>query len=438
MGTNPAPLPTAYYPLPAAKRHTPPLVNQHYRLRNGIPILIDVDRDPAKPKKSRLWLWLILIVAAGGAAVYFGPRVTQAVVQDKTKQTAKGNAGNAPRSVPVVAMAAHKGDMPVYLNGLGSVTAFNTVTVRSRVDGQLIKVAFQEGQFVKEGDLLAEIDPRPYQVQLQQAEGQLARDQAMLNNANVDLERYRVLFAQDSIPKQQLDTQESQVRQFGATIKTDEAQINNAKLNLTYSIITAPLTGRIGLRTVDQGNMIHASDANGLAVIVQLQPIAVVFNIAQDSLPQVTGKVNAGQKLPVFAYDRDLKQKLAAGTLLTIDNQIDPATGTVKFKGSFENKDLSLFPNQFVNARLLVDTKRNAVIIPTAAIQRSPQSTFVYVVKEDSTVEVRNIVVGLTEGDDAVVDSGVTAGEVVVVDGIDKLQQGAKVTVRMAGPAHKG
>jgi multidrug efflux system membrane fusion protein len=385
--------------------------------------------EPPKPKqKRRIWPWILLLVIAGGAT-YLYPRVAQMAPAAAPKKGGKG--GGA--AVPVVAAATRRGDMPVFLNGLGSVTALNTVTVRTRVDGQIVKVHFQEGQLVKEGDPLIEIDPRPFQVMLEQAEGQLAHDQALLANANIDLERYKVLFSQDAIPKQQLDTQVSTVNQYGATIKSDQAQIDNAKLQLVYAHITSPLTGRIGLRLVDGGNMVHAADVNGLAVITQLQPITVIFNIAEDSLPPVTKKMAAGQTLTVYAYDRDLKTRLASGTLLTIDNQIDQTTGTVKFKGIFENADLSLFPNQFVNARLLLETKHGAVIVPTAAIQRSPQSTFVYVVKPDNSVEVRNIVQGITEGDEASVEQGLDAGEKVVIDGIDKLQQGTKVTVRMAG-----
>ena len=390
--------------------------------------------EPVRKKKRSVWPWILLLALAGGAT-YLYPRITQLAPQQPSKKGGKG--GEAGRAVPVVAAMARRGDMPVYLNGLGSVTAFNTVTVRTRVDGQIMKVYFQEGQFVKEGDPLIEIDPKPFQVQLEQAEGQQARDQALLDNAKIDLERYKVLFAQEAIPKQQLDTQVATVNQTQATIKSDKAQIDNAKLQLFYAHITAPLSGRIGLRLVDGGNMVHATDASGLVVITQLQPIAVIFNIAEDSLPAVAKKMASGAPLSVVAFDRDLKQKLGTGTLLTIDNQIDQTTGTVRFKAVFENKDLELFPNQFVNARLLLDTKRGATIIPTAAIQRSPQSTFVYVVNPDNTVAVRNITVGITEGDEASIEKGVGAGDKVVIDGIDKLQDKTKVNVRMTGPAAK-
>jgi membrane fusion protein, multidrug efflux system len=372
-------------------------------------------------------MWVLVLCIVGAAAYFLYPKfVGTAEAQSQGKKADKRGG-----VVPVVAATSRQGDMPVYLGGLGSVTAFNTVTVRSRVDGQIVKIAFTEGQLVKEGDLLVEIDPRPFQVMLEQAEAQKARDVALLQNAVLDQERYKVLFAQQAIPKQQLDTQLSTVAQSEATIKSDQAAIDNAKLQLVYSKITSPLTGRIGLRLVDQGNIIHATDVNGLVVITQLQPIAVIFNIAEDSLPEVRKKMANGT-LRVDAYDRDLKKKLAQGQLLTIDNQIDQSTGTVRFKAQFENTDNSLFPNQFVNARLLLDTRHNAVIIPTAAIQRSSQSAFVYVIKPDNTAEVRNIVSTLTEGDEAAVDSGLATGEIVVIDGVDKLQQGTKVSVRMA------
>ncbi|HVO97083.1 MAG TPA: MdtA/MuxA family multidrug efflux RND transporter periplasmic adaptor subunit [Bryobacteraceae bacterium] len=384
-------------------------------------------------KKSYGWIWfLLLLVVAGAAAYLWYPRIAEG--QSKAQKSAKDDkAWMAGRPVPVIAALSRQGDMPVYLNGLGNVTAFNTVTVRSRVDGQIMKVAFTEGQLVKEGDLLIEIDPRPFQVQLAQAEAQKARDTALLQNALLDRERYKVLYTQEAIPKQQLDTQLATVAQIEATIKSDQAAIDNAKLQLVYCHITSPLTGRIGLRLVDQGNIVHATDTTGLVVITQLQPIAVLFNIAEDSLPAVRKKMQGGS-LRVDAYDRDLKARLAQGKLLTIDNQIDQSTGTVRFKAQFENEDNSLFPNQFINARLLLDMRHNAVIIPNAAIQRSPQSAFVYVVKPDNTAEVRRIVTTLAEGDEAAVDSGLEPGEAVVIDGVDKLQQGTKVSVHMAAP----
>jgi membrane fusion protein, multidrug efflux system len=375
-------------------------------------------------RHRRYWIGLIGIAFFGvGTYVYFAKPGEADLPATRQRQ----NSGARP--VSVVTAKAKAGDMPVYLSGLGTVTPLNTVTVKSRVDGQLMKVSFKEGDLVRSGDLLAEIDPRPFQVQLTQAEGQMAKDQALLKNAQVDLERYQVLFKQDSIPQQQLATQESLVSQYEGAVKVDQGQIDNARLQLTYCRITAPITGRVGLRLVDPGNMVHAADTNGLLVITEMDPIAVIFTISEDSLPQVQQQMRGGHPLPTEAYDRDLKHKLASGTLLTIDNQIDPTTGTVKLKALFPNTNNTLFPNQFVNVRLLVDTIRNAVLVPNAAIQHSPKSAFVYVVKPDNTVEARNVEVQGTERDQTAIAHGLTAGEVVVTDGVDKLQPGAKVAL---------
>ncbi len=339
-------------------------------------------------------------------------------------------AGKGPsRPVPVLVATARTGDMPLTLTGLGTVTALDTVTVRSRVDGQLVRVAFTEGQQVQQGDLLAQIDPRPFQVQLMQAEGQLAKDQAAAKNAQMDLARFHDLARQGILAQQQLDAQTSQVNQYEAALKADQAQVESAKLNLTYSRITAPISGRVGLRLVDPGNMVHASDANGLAVIAPVKPINVVFTIPADSIQRVLAESRRGARLPVEAYDRDLKRRLARGELLAIDNQVDPGTGTVRLKARFSNDDAALFPNQFVNARLLVDTLKGAVLVPTTALQQSPQGAFVYVVKADGTVDMRIVAIQATEGDDTALGSGLKAGEVVVTDGLEKLRPGSRVSV---------
>ncbi|MEO8158249.1 MAG: MdtA/MuxA family multidrug efflux RND transporter periplasmic adaptor subunit [Betaproteobacteria bacterium] len=373
---------------------------------------------------QRTWVWLLLLCALGGSAYFIFAK------SESAKPAAgKHDLDGANRSQPVVAVAARVGDINIHLNGLGAVVPLNTVTVRTHVDGELSAVMFREGQMVGKGDLLAQIDPRPYQVQLAQAEGNMARDQALLKNAQADLERYRTLFEQDSIARQQLDTQVSLVRQYEGALKADQAQIDSARLQLTYARITAPISGRLGLRQVDPGNIVHAADANGIVVIAQLQPITVVFTLPEDNIAAVMKKIHAGEKLAVDAFDRSGGTKLAGGTLLTVDNQIDPATGTVKLKAQFANDDSGLFPNQFVNARLLLDVIHDATLIPAAAIQRGTQGTYVYVVKDDKTVTVRSVKAGPTDADTTAIESGLAAGDLVVVDGTDKLREGAKVEI---------
>ncbi|MBI4291570.1 MAG: MdtA/MuxA family multidrug efflux RND transporter periplasmic adaptor subunit [Betaproteobacteria bacterium] len=380
-------------------------------------------------------LLAVCVLAAAGTAYY----LTKPSEAQQPRAGGRRAGMDPSRPLPVVAVPARKEDVKVYLNGLGSVTPIATVTVRSRIDGQLMKVLFREGQIVRAGDLLAEIDPRPYEVQLAQAEGQMLRDRALLKNAQIDLERYRLLYQQDSIAKQQLDTQEALVRQFEGTVKVDQAAIDTAKLQLTYCRVTAPIGGRLGLRQVDAGNIVRASDPNGLVVITQLQPITAVFSIPEDNVRAVMQKLRAGDKLPVEAWDRAEKARLASGTLVSVDNQIDSATGTVKLKAQFANGDFALFPNQFVNTRMLLEVKRGAISIPSAAIQRGRQGTFVYAVKSDSAVTVRQVALGPTQGEAVAIESGLQAGELVVVDGADKLREGAKVDLGGAqAPAAKG
>ena len=370
-------------------------------------------------RAPRFWVIGLILVGLLAAGAYY------AVARPKRAQPAAPAAG--PRPVPVVTVAARSGDLGVYLTGLGSVTPLSTVTVRSRVDGQLMRTLFQEGQLVRAGDLLAEIDPRPFETQLTQAEAQLAKDEAALANARMDLERYRTLVKGGFIPQQQMDTQGSTVAQLAASIKSDQGQIDSIRLQLTYTRILAPIAGRAGLRLVDAGNMVKANDPGGLVVLAQVEPIAVVFTLPQDNLPSVLARQRAGGSIPVDAFDREGRAKLATGTLVAVDNQIDASTGTVKLKASFANSDGSLFPNQFVNARILVDSLRGAVLVPNEAIQRGAQGPFVYVVKPDKTVELRKVTPGPSEGGVTAVREGVAAGDALIVDGADRVQERSRV-----------
>ncbi len=385
---------------------------------NQSPEVKPVQQTVSPRHRGRIVLAIILLLII--AVVFFRVR---AASRQQEEQKAKKVVPPAPVSV----QAVRSGDLPVYLNGLGSVVPVNTVTVRSRVDGQLMTVAFREGQEVARGSLLAQIDPRPFQVQLSQAEGQLQRDKELLLNARLDLERYKTLWSQDSIPRQQLDTQQALVRQYEGAVKVDQGQIDSARLNLTYSRITAPVSGRVGLRSIDPGNMVRSTDTNGLVTITQLRPISVVFPLPEDSLPKVLARMRRHEQIPVEAWDREMKQKLASGTLVTVDNQIDPATGTVKFKAGFANNADELFPNQFVNARLLLEVQRNALIVPSAAIQRGPQGAFVFVMQPDKTVSMRAIKTGVTQEGETAVLAGLAAGDLVVVEGTERLRDGSKV-----------
>ena len=342
-----------------------------------------------------------------------------------------------PHAVSVAVATVVKQDVPVYLEGLGSVTAFNTANIKSRIDGQIMRVNFTEGQTVKQGELLIQIDPRPYQVMLEQMQAQLFKDQATLRDAQLNLQRYTTLIPSGSIAQQQVDTQKSLVDQLDGQVRTDQAQIDNAKLQLIYCNITAPFTGRVGLRQVDPGNIAHAADTNPMLILTQLQPIAVIFTLPEDQLQTVSQHMKSAT-LEVQAYSRDDQTKLATGKLLTIDNQIDQTTGTAKLKAVFDNKDNELWPNQFVNTNLLLETRKNSTVLPTAAILRGPQGTFVYVVKPDKTVEARNVTISLTQGNNTVITAGLNPGDTVVTDGQDKLQTGSKIEPRTTGQQPSG
>ena len=379
------------------------------------------------PSRLRRFLWIAaLLLALAEAILWF-------------KGSPTGQTGASDRSAaapsPVVAATAASGDVDIALNGLGTVTPLATVTVRTQIAGQLQQIAFVEGQEVQKGDFLAQVDPRPYQAALDQLQGQLLKDQALLQGAQVDLARFQKLAAQNSIARQQVDDQHYLVLQYQGTVKSDEAQVENAQLNLTYCHIVAPVSGRVGLRQVDLGNYVQTSDANGIVVITEMQPISVIFTLPEDDLPAILKRLGAGAELPVAAFDRSQSVALAQGVLNTLDNQIDTTTGTVKLRAQFANKDESLFPNQFVNARLLVDVLKNAVVIPTAAIQRGAPGTYVYLIGADSKVSVRKVTLGPVDGERAAIQSGLQIGDRVVVDGADKLREGAEVVLRSENPA---
>jgi membrane fusion protein, multidrug efflux system len=378
-------------------------------------------------------LALVLLAAVAAGAYYYWAQ-TPAPASAAVK---KGGAGGAPQRTPVLAVPATQGDIDVIVNGLGTVTPLRTVAVKTRVDGELVRVLFEEGQLVKEGELLAEIDPRPFQVQLEQAQGQLARDRALLENARLDLERYKTLFQQDSVPRQQLDTQASLVRQYEGAIRMDASQVENARLQLAYARITAPVSGRVGLRLVDPGNIVHTGDQNGIVVITQVEPISVLYTVPQDLLPAVMKRLQSGDAVSVEAWDREQKAKLASGTLASADNQVDPQTGTVKLKARFDNSDRGLFPQQFVNVRMKLDTLHDTVIVPAPAVQRGAQGMFVYVVQPDNTVALRNVTLGPLDGQRQAIAEGLKPGELVVTDGTDRLRPGSQVEVAAARPEIK-
>jgi membrane fusion protein, multidrug efflux system len=365
---------------------------------------------------SLLWGGGVVLLLAGVAWL----------VHSRTPQDPRAGRGTA--SVSVVTAPVVQGDLPVTLNALGTVSPLATVTVKTQIAGRLVAIGFQEGQIVKVGDFLAEVDPRPYQIALDQAQGQLVRDTALLHNAQIDLTRYRTLAEQDSIPQQQADTQAYLVHQYEGTVKSDQAMVDNARLNLEYCHIVAPVSGRVGLRQVDQGNYVQTSDPGGIVIITQLQPISVIFTLPEDNLPAVMSRLTAAT-LPVTAYDRALVTKLAEGKLRTVDNQIDTTTGMVRLRAEFDNRDNRLFPNQFVTALLLVETMKGATLVPSAAVQRGAPGTFVYVVDGERVVHLQPVKLGPTDGERVAILSGASVGAQVVVDGADKLRDGAKVNL---------
>jgi membrane fusion protein, multidrug efflux system len=408
---------TTLAPKPA-EQSTPPLPGEH---------------PPSPPqRRHRVWVWVIVLVLVFGVGFLVYRQHQAAEEASKAKEIA-----NAQKAVPIAVGKSTKGDIGVYVEALGTVTPVYTVTVTSRVQGQIMEVHYREGQMVKKGDPLLEIDPRPYQAALTQAEGQLAHDQAMLSEARIDLQRYQAAYAQNAVAQQQVYDQEQTVKQLEGTVQNDQGAVDNAKVNLVYCHITSPIDGRVGLRLVDPGNIVQANSTTALVVVTQLQPITVIFSVAEDYLGQIEQQLRKGQTLKVEALDRTQETTLATGSLLTIDNQVDTTTGTVKLRGIFDNKDNALFPNQFVNAKLLVETQHGVTLVPTPAIQRNSQQAFVYVIKPDQTAVVQNVTVGTTDGNTTAVQ-GIQPGTVIAVNGFDKLQDGIKVEERKGSRSNSG
>jgi multidrug efflux system membrane fusion protein len=391
-------------------------------------------KSGAAPAHRRKWPWIVAVLIVVAIVSILVVWHKSSAATDAARGGGHGGGGGLPPAT-IDTATARKGDIGVYVSALGTVTPFYTVQVRTRVDGQLVKVHYEEGQLVHTGDALAEIDSAPFEAALDEQEGQLARDNALLENAKLDLDRYKEAFSKNAIPKQQLDTQVSTVHQFEGTVKLDQGQATNALVQLAYTHITSPITGRVGLRLVDPGNIVHASDTNPLVVITELQPIAVIFNVAEDYLPQIQGQLKQGKKLAVDALDRSQQKKIASGVLQTLDNQIDTTTGTLKLKAIFTNEDEVLFPNQFVNARLLVETHWDVVLLPNVVIQHNAQGAYIYLLQSsgtNATVAIKTINVVTTEGDNSEVE-GVDAGAVVAASNFNRLTDGGKVTVRAPG-----
>jgi len=412
-------------PESALDRGSRPLQGSEWSPSQALPTTTG-PRPRVRWRRGLCWLIVCLLAATG----WYFPEVWMTWIARVIPPTASPASKREMRPTPVVTSTVRQQDLPIFLNGLGAATAFKTVTVRTRVDGELVNVAFTEGQMVQEGELLAEIDPRSFEVLRDQAEGQRARDEATLKLAHSQLARFQDLIKSKTIVQQQVDEQIALIQQAEGSLQANRAAVAHATLQLTYCRIIAPMGGRIGLRLVDQGNIVLANDALGIAVINQLHPIAVVFTIPQDDIARVQAKEKPGQPLVVEAFDREFRTKLAQGSLLAIDNQVDPATGTVRLKAIFENEGNRLFPNQFVNVRLLIETVRDAILVPSAAIQRGPRFSFVYVVQADQTVELRPVELGPVEGGETSITTGLVLGEIVVTEGLDKLQPGGKVILR--------